>query len=214
MFSEMLALLPKIRSGISKLAGVSSDVGGIAGTGQNLFQMFRGSNEKSGSEMGDFARDYYGSAFPGTTPWEQLGSSNPGGSIESARIGADNALKVKGAELSTQMRIAKMNNDTQKEVAKINTGPASQRVDAEVDKLVAEGEKLRKTMDIGSLRSWFEKSVLEIGIDNTFAGLIWKHIIRDFNKDEDNKKLFSPAYRPKVESTPKKNVDIEVYPVK
>jgi len=79
-----------------------------------------GKKEPTGQDLGDQAKDYYGSAFPGTTPWEQLGAGNPVGATQSASIGADNALKVKGAELSTQKSIAQANNKTQEKIASMN----------------------------------------------------------------------------------------------
>lgn len=78
----------------------------------------------SGVEQGVQSRDYYDTAFPGTTPWERLGTSSPMGVIASSLISSKSAQfmqdrqnkfenNMKLRELVTQMEIAKQNNRVQ-----------------------------------------------------------------------------------------------------
>jgi len=89
--------------------------------------IFGKSKKQSGQEAGAWAKDYYNSAFPGTTPWEQLGAGNPGGQIESADMANKSALRLenkkmanemtlKNKELATTERIADKNNQTQLDI--------------------------------------------------------------------------------------------------
>lgn len=71
---------------------------------------------KTGSELGQDASDFFDKAFPGTNPWERLGTGNPAGSVESSQISAkqqQRALQgqeiMQRRELGTRMQIAQMN---------------------------------------------------------------------------------------------------------
>lgn len=75
--------------------GAASTIGG--GVGQYAVNKVAGiptPENQSGAEAGQFANDYYSKAFPGTSPWDQLGSSNPGGQIIGEAMQNDMQQKI------------------------------------------------------------------------------------------------------------------------
>lgn len=79
-----------------------SSVGGITG---------------QGGELGEEARKYYDQAFPGTNPWERLGSGNPMGQMGSAGLTA----KAQQQNVRTQSNTALANTAKQTTTAKETT---------------------------------------------------------------------------------------------
>lgn len=87
----------------------------------------------SGVDAGTFAREYYDTAFPGTNPWERLGTSQPGGQIavaeKQAKQQAQNVKSQTDAQKTNAMLQATtstsntvLQTDTQKRLAEIKAG--------------------------------------------------------------------------------------------
>lgn len=105
----------------SAVKGFASGIGsGIQGSTQ------RGYNQIVGYDPAQEAIDQqgrlYSSLFPGTTPWERLGSS--------AASGGTQQLNTK-EQLQTQLAIARMQTGAQVEIAKIQAGETRHRTDTE-----------------------------------------------------------------------------------
>lgn len=64
----------------------------------------------TGAQSGAWANDYYNAAFPGTTPWERLGTSNPSGQVASTTM-----------ETNTQARSADSERKFQYDNMKLDT---------------------------------------------------------------------------------------------
>lgn len=82
-----------------------------------------GPQTPSGSEMGQRAKDYYDSAFPGTNPWERLGTSAPGGAIEVARESSRVQRSNVKRQTDTSFRVAKMQARSAAVTASAHLGP-------------------------------------------------------------------------------------------
>lgn len=76
----------------SAIGGIGSGLFGAAG-GALGGKIFGIPEPKSAAQLGRDTYDYGENAFPGTNPWERLGSSTPVGSVESAKIGQVSQLK-------------------------------------------------------------------------------------------------------------------------
>lgn len=57
---------------------------------------------QNGLQIGDQARAYYDAAFPGTTPWERLGSPNSAGGLAQQAMQAANAEKLQDKQIAMQ----------------------------------------------------------------------------------------------------------------
>lgn len=64
----------------------------------------------SGIDAGNFHKDYLDTAFPGTTPWERLGTSSPVGAIQSADTAAASAQRMQREELKSRQSVADSTN--------------------------------------------------------------------------------------------------------
>lgn len=117
----------------------SSGSSGGSGSGygdaffQDLFNRLSGSVvDKAGTEFdraigipspGDKTRKYFKEAFPGTTPWEQLGSPGASAGVQQANV---------RRETNTAKEIAKIQANAQVKSAEITARPQERRLD-EVD---------------------------------------------------------------------------------
>jgi len=190
----------------------------LIGAVPSIMKLFgkKKSPQEQGMAQGQQAQAYYGSAFPGTTPWEQLGAGNPVGATQSAEISADNSLRLKSAEMGTQLKIAAMQTEAQKEVARIQTDVARQKVSPEIEKLITETQKLKNTVNTGSLRSAFEKKTKDMGLSIAESAKVWyEYVLGSKNNHVSVGSLFGEREKKRVESTPRnRNVEIDVYPFK
>lgn len=186
--------------------------------GQTIGSIIGKKSTPSGTESGQFAKDHFDTLAPGTSEWERIGASNPstpmvGGKIASQQAdrSTDKNLAVQSA---TQLKIAKMQTDAQKEVAYIQSTPAQMQAEVskeklphEVEKIVTETNKLKNTSDIGSLRSSFEKKMKEIGVNLSNSAKIWAEYIMNNNKKRSAGALFEEK-----SSTPRRKPYITVGP--
>lgn len=79
----------------------------------------------SGRESGEFARDYFNAAFPGTNPWERLGTSTPASSMVAADAQQRNVARqitsnniINRAQMRTQRDIVDKQTGIQDEVSR------------------------------------------------------------------------------------------------
>lgn len=91
------AALGAIGSGVG--SAVANKVTGVPTPGDPM----------SGAEAGAWQRDFNQNAYPGTTAWEQLGSSGAAGQ-GGVDIAAKNEQKLQARELTSRAIIADMNN--------------------------------------------------------------------------------------------------------
>lgn len=118
LFSGIGKIFSGVTKGISSfidpIAKIGSSLGNVTtgiSSGLDLFNQFTGGNAPpTGAQLGQSARDYYGAAFPGTNPWEQLGAGNP--------IGATTAA-------ATQDKIARRQTGTARDIS-------SKQIDAQL----------------------------------------------------------------------------------
>lgn len=66
--------------------------------------------DKSGRQHGQEHLDFLDTAFPGTTPWERLGSGASANPVQAAESEKKNAMKLQDREFTQQQRITLMNN--------------------------------------------------------------------------------------------------------
>jgi len=101
-----------IMAGLSGAAAGASNIGNAVG---GIGSMFSGISSlfgkrknvsapppPTGAQSGQWAKDYYDYAFPGTTPWERLGTSNPSGQVASTTMETNNQARVHNSERKFQ----------------------------------------------------------------------------------------------------------------
>lgn len=135
----------KVSSGVGKVnkaAGdalkTATDVFDLVGTAKQTVDAFSSKpkssvglpvslRETSGKAAGQYALDYYNTAFPGTNPWERLGSGNPGTGSLQARLGAQMQREgfgvqkdINQATLNNNLRIARIEKEKAENVAQIH----------------------------------------------------------------------------------------------
>lgn len=152
---------------------------GMVHAGVNLFtsgtdKMINALMSKSPGQLGREARTYNQAAYPGTTPWEQLGATGAPQAIGAERqntkelqlmqkqLNMQQDLKTK--ELDTQEKIALRNNETAKEIAELQTGPAYQKLPLEKQTL---SEQLRG-ISLDNVNKKYQNRITRIVAD-------WEH---------------------------------------
>lgn len=83
-------------------------IGGIASTGLDIFQKVRGvptPHVPTGQELGIQAKDYYDTAFPGTNPWDRLGTSSPTGALGEKGLTAKQQIDMQRKEMALKSSI-------------------------------------------------------------------------------------------------------------
>jgi len=89
----------------SILGPIGSGLGAAAGGIMGLFQKKKKApTPPTGAQLGQSALDYYNTAFPGTTPWERLGTSNPAGGVASSSMETQTQTNNANSERSFQHR--------------------------------------------------------------------------------------------------------------
>ncbi|AJK28269.1 putative minor capsid protein [Eel River basin pequenovirus] len=78
---------------------------------------------RTGADLGKDARAYFDEAFPGTNPWERLGSSYGGGAVEVAKQQTKSQEQLQARELRTREKIAKIQARAQTTSAAVAHGP-------------------------------------------------------------------------------------------
>lgn len=76
----------------------------------------------SGRKLGADASDFYDQAFPGTSPWERLGTQNPASAQVAARSQQRIANRQIGSQAATALGVAKINAQAQVDSANIAAG--------------------------------------------------------------------------------------------
>lgn len=134
-------------------AGAGSGLGSslLGRFGDKIGDSIFGIPGPSGREAGQYARDYYNAAFPGTNPWEQLGANSPAGSM----VAADAQQRVANRQVTSanalgfaQMKTARDLKEKDKEIAEINYG-ATTGTDPQTG-LPLEGDIRARTAGIGA----------------------------------------------------------------
>lgn len=105
-----------VRDKLSEFGNHLVDTVGSQAVSSGVQSIF-GKKPKSATELGRANREYLQSAFPELNPWELSGASAtaPG----TATGEQDNSMRMLDKQLANNKDIAKMNNDTQVEVAKL-----------------------------------------------------------------------------------------------
>jgi len=89
----------------SMFGSIGSGIGAAAGGIMGLFQKKKKApTPPTGAQLGQSALDYYNTAFPGTTPWERLGTSNPAGGVASSSMETQTQTNNANSERSFQHR--------------------------------------------------------------------------------------------------------------
>lgn len=97
--------LDDVSNAVGSISRLGAGVGGIA----NLAERFTKSAGDRGAAAGTAQRAYLDNAFPGTTPWERLGSSPGGSSAAVAERGQDFQEQQQMRMIGAQERIAERN---------------------------------------------------------------------------------------------------------
>lgn len=146
-------------SGTSGGGFMSSAAGGAASAGSGMFQdlmaptIGEAGNKISdwifgkkkvpapptGQQLGLSAHDYYDAAFPGTTPWERLGTSNPAGGVAETAMQGISARNI----ASSQQRVERTHNSMQNSIARKEQKLTSKKLDIESRKTDIEADTLK-----------------------------------------------------------------------
>lgn len=99
----------------------------------------------AGVAAGEEALKYYNKAFPGTTPWERLGTKAVSGDLQVQDKKNDAALKIENKRIGASLQIAKMQTQAQIQTAEIAAqapgrmaGVAEEQLQLNKDRLKAE----------------------------------------------------------------------------
>jgi len=98
--------------GTSVLSGAASAIG--SGVGNSVVNKVNGiptPNTPSGAAQGAQSLDYFNTAFPGTTPWERLGSQSPMGAIASSAITSRAQMDMQQREIVSRAIQAERANE-------------------------------------------------------------------------------------------------------
>lgn len=111
--------LPAVLGTIGSIAG---GVAGITGAARNIQEDFKGERPFEYLKKGPEVKSYMDEAFPGTTPWEQLGSSAAGSAISAhgpgtgargqqrvQRSRGTTGRSVQNVQAATAMRVSELN---------------------------------------------------------------------------------------------------------
>jgi len=72
---------------------------------------------RTGTEVGADYKGFLDTAYPGTTPWEQLGASSPMGAIQSGENSVKHQVKMQERELFNRSALQTQTLDNQSQVA-------------------------------------------------------------------------------------------------
>ena len=130
-FSSILPFLTSVGSSLLGGAktglqtGVQSAMTDLSSTAMSgLMSKIPGIPSPGGASAGDQAKKYMDAAYPGTNPWEQLGSGGGGSAqIESAKLQTSLQQKMQAKELATRERIANIQADATVQSAATSAGP-------------------------------------------------------------------------------------------
>ena len=152
---------PKIVEGLGGKMGMSNEYAQAAGSAVPAMTKIAGIPlPGQGASLGQDMKAYMDKAFPGTNPWERLGSQYAGAGVESAKVSTKSQEKMQVKELASRERIAKIQAGATTEAAAIAHGPdavtsisgrkvdpydtttqqARERLPHEIAKLVEEGK--------------------------------------------------------------------------
>ncbi len=135
-FSGLMGGLAPVTDFFSKSFGkMATSIGtGVVERGSDyaLTSIFGGPDRpRSGSELGLEAEAYYNRAFPGTNPWERLGTSAPAGPVDIARRQVDTQRDINKRQLATQQDITAKDRATRERIAEIGGRTAAVNAGAE-----------------------------------------------------------------------------------
>jgi len=66
--------------------------------------------QRTGQDIGQDYKGFLDSAYPGTTPWEQLGANSPMGAIQSSENTSKNAFEMQKRDLQNKTYVADQTN--------------------------------------------------------------------------------------------------------
>lgn len=144
-FAQMAAALGTTLGG--KLVGKGLEAAGVGpemanATGESVAPMMKIAGiptPGTGAMLGQDAKAYMDKAFPGTNPWERLGASYPGASVDAAQTNVKGQKEMQEKELKTRKDIARIQADATTQAASIAHGPAA----------VSAVDRFRNNGDIG-----------------------------------------------------------------
>jgi len=172
----------------SLVPGIGTGLGAVAG---GLIGAFGGAKKvkapppPTGTQSGQWAKDYYDTAFAGTTPWERLGTSNPSGQVMSGAMSTQTEANVaeehnrttrKQINLNNLLESGRLINESKR------TDIEKDKVDIEIAKLPSEIQKNRYSSISSALKSLSEdnpelfKAILVGGGLSGVAGIAGKGI--------------------------------------
>lgn len=179
------------------------------------------STPDSGTEAGQYSKDYFDTLAPGTSQWERIGSSTPTGSQVGARIGAEQQDKSLNKQLMSQALINRDTNRAHIVASGAQYGPEAsealldvydRRKSTPYDTPTKQSrEKYQETGGKDAVRSGFERHLINTR-KKVKSGEYWKDTKQNLKStgreiQKKAKDLFGRR------STPRK-VDIQVNPFK
>lgn len=121
MWSSLIGLGSSLLGLGGKEEKIANSVGEVIGAVENnQNQKVKGVPTPSGEEAGQTQLEFMNKAFPGTTPWERLGSGQGYGNVSNAEISARNQRNMQSREIKNQQYINQKTLDNQKEIAEKN----------------------------------------------------------------------------------------------
>lgn len=104
---------------LTKLAAGAAGIGGIGGGVAEIASPFQKekSAKQQGKDLGEAQRAFLEKAYPGTNPWEQLGTGQAGGAGSAALSGQRTQEKINRRSLDTQLEINARTLEMNKRIA-------------------------------------------------------------------------------------------------
>ena len=176
---------PKIMEGLVGKMGGGQEYAQAAGSAVPALTKIAGiPTPGTGAQLGEDAAAYFDKAFPGTNPWERLGSSYGGAGVEAARTTTKSQEKMQVKELRTREKIAKIQAGATTEAAAIAHGPsavtsisgrkvdpfdtpttlAKQRLPHEINKIIEDTRLVGSQADIEGAKAKIADALAKAGL--------------------------------------------------
>ena len=185
---------PALVKGFGQKMGLSGEMAGSMGQAIPAMTKIAGiPMPGTGHQLGQDTADFLKSAYPGTNPWEQLGSGGQQGAVEVADRNIKGQKEMQDKELETRETIARIQADATTQSAAIAHGPdavtsisgyrsgdtikpyatPSQRVPAEITKLTEDARRIKGEADLVQAKAKFAELFAKYGLSREAAPNLW-----------------------------------------